>query len=135
MVRRARTDVAATFFRGFPWTRSVIATLVDDLLTGISRDDPERFELVARARKHSRDCGCAMGGAFLGVAVLLTLVYVAATLEVSVRGVFAGALFVVVAALLGKLIGLLLAWVKLVVLYRSLSRRSQRAATGHVYVH
>jgi len=134
MVRRVRTGTA-TFSRAFPWTRSGIAPLVDDLLVDISRDDPERVELVARARKHSRDCGCSMGAAFLGVAVLLTLAYLAATLEVSVRGVFAGALFVVVATLLGKLIGLLLAWVKLVVLYRSLLRRSQRAAAGHVYVY
>jgi hypothetical protein len=75
-----------------------------------------------------------MGGAFLGVAVL-ALAYLAATLDVSVRGAFAGALFVVVATLLGKLLGLLLAWVKLVLLYRSLSRRLQRGATDHVYLH
>ena len=135
MVRPVRTDAAATFSRGLPRTRSGIASLVDDLLALISRDDPERVELVARARKHSRDCGCAMGGAFLGIAVLLTLGYLAATPDVSARSVLAGALFVVITTLLGKLLGLLLAWVKLVVLYRSLSRRLGRGGTDHVYLH
>jgi hypothetical protein len=135
VVRSVRTHAAATFVRGYPWSRSRIAPLVDDLLAQISRGDPERVGLVARARKHSRDCGCAMGGALLGVAVLLTLAYFAATLDVTVRGVFAGVLFVVAATLFGKLIGLVLARAKLVLLYRSLSRRLQRAATDHVHVH
>jgi hypothetical protein len=127
-------DAAATFFRRFALTRSRTALAVDDLLARVSPDDPERIELAARARKHSRDCGCAMGGAFLAIATLLALAYFAATLDVSVRGVFAGVLFVLVATLLGKLIGLLLAWVRLARLYRSLSRRLQRGS-DHVYVH
>jgi hypothetical protein len=135
VVRSVRTDAAATFVRGFPWTRSRIAPLVDVLLAQISRGDPERAELVARARKHSRGCGCAMGGAFLGVAMPLTLAYFVVTQDLTVQGLFASALFVVAATLLGKFIGLLLAWVKLVLLCRSLSRRLQRAATNHVYVH
>jgi hypothetical protein len=134
VVRPVRTDSAATFFEGFPWTRSAIAPLVDHLLAHVPRDDPERAELVSRARKYSRDCGCAMGGAFLGVAVLLTIAYLTATLDVSVRSLVAGAVCVFAATVVGKLIGLLLAWVRLVVLYRSLSRR-RRAAADHVYVH
>jgi hypothetical protein len=135
VVRPVRADSAATFFRGFPWTRSGIAALVDDLLAHVPRDDPERAELVARARKYSRDCGCAIGGAFLGAALLLALAYLAATQDVSVRSLVGGPLGVFVATVVGKLIGLLLAWVRLVVLYRSLARGLRRAAADHVYVH
>jgi hypothetical protein len=57
VVRSVRMDAASTFFRGFVWTRSRTALAVDDLLARVSPDDPERIELAARARKHTRDCG------------------------------------------------------------------------------
>lgn len=135
MVGPSRTDPAASFVQGFAWSRSRTAHRIDDLLARVPADDPEKAALEARARAHSRDCGCAMSGAFLGVALLLTLVYVAATVDLSIRTALASAMFVLLATLLGKLTGLLLAWVKLAVLHRSLSRKLLRTTSGHVYVH
>jgi hypothetical protein len=71
-----------------------------------------------------------MGGAFLGAALLLTLAFFAVTRSVELRSVAAAVLFVFVATVLGKLLGLLLSWARLVVLGRSLTRRS-----SSVYVH
>jgi small-conductance mechanosensitive channel len=130
-----RRDSAATFDRGVPWSRLRTAVLVDDLLARVPADDPEKVALVARARAHSRDCGCAMGGVFLGVALLLALGYVAATVDLSLRTALASSIFVLLATVVGKLTGLLVAWVRLALLRRSLTRKLRRTASGHVYVH
>ena len=135
MVGPSRTDPAATSVRGFAWSRSRTSLLVDDLLARVPAGDPEKVALEARARAHRRDCGCAMGGAFLGVALLLMLAYVAATVDLSIRTALASATFVLLATLLGKLTGLALAWARLALLQRSLARKLQRATSDHVYVH
>jgi hypothetical protein len=124
-----RTGAAATS-RGLPWSRARTVRRVEDGLARLAPDDPDRAELAVRARSYARDCGCAMSGVFLGAALLLTIAFFAATRSVDLRSLTAAVLFVFVATLLGKLLGLLLAWVRLVALARSLTRRS-----SSVYVH
>ncbi len=108
---------------------------VDALLAQLPADDPEKPLLQAQAQAYSRECGCAMGGFFLCGASLLTLIYFAVTGDLHFLSVVEGAAFVFVAAALGKATGLLLAWGRLALLGRSLSRSPRRQESGHVYVH
>jgi len=120
---------------GVRWSRSHIALLVNDLLTLMPAEAVETRALKTRANAYLRDCGCAVGGVFLGGALLLTPPYILATTGLGFRTAMASAIFVLFAALVGKLVGLLFAWVKLGLLYRSLSKNLKRAAPDHVYVH
>lgn len=79
--------------------------------------------MQARARAAGRDCGCKLGGFFLAGALLLTPVYFVATRDLSIRAALASVAFVFGAAVGGKLIGLTLAWARLVSLHRTLTRR------------
>ncbi len=135
MVGPSGRDPAAAFVRRFPWSRSRTVLLVDALLVRLPTDEHERCALAARARAHARDCGCATGGAFLGVALVLTVLYLAATADMRVRTLVASAAFVLLATLLGKVAGLLLAWLKLAALQRSLSRRVGGSGSKNVHVH
>jgi nitrate reductase gamma subunit len=93
------------------------------LLAHLRVDDPERAALQSRAAAYSRDCGCAMGAAFVVGALLLSLSYFTLVAAPSFRTVIVGVVFVLAAALSGKAVGLLLAALKLALLRRSISRK------------
>jgi hypothetical protein len=76
-----------------------------------------------------------MGAAFLTAALLLTLVYFATIGNVGVQSGIAGVAFVLLASVLGKAAGLLLASVRLALLRWSLARRLERTGPGHVHMH
>lgn len=111
------------------------AEAVDALLAQVPADDPERPALQARAGKYSRECGCALAGAFLAAALLLALIHFATGGHLGLRTGVEGALFVLGAAALGKAVGLLQAQLKLAWLRRLLSRKLERTGVSHVYVH
>jgi hypothetical protein len=122
MVASSRTDPAGTFVPAFGWSRARTALVVDGLLQRLPADDPQRRALQARARAAVRECGCKLGGLFLGGALLLTPVYVIATRDFSIWSGVRSVAFVFGAAVAGKLIGLALAWARLVLLHRTLLR-------------
>lgn len=88
--------------------------------------------LHRRARGYSRDCGCAAGAAFLAVAILAMVTYVAATGDLRVWTALVALGVVFAASAAGKLAGLLVASVRLAWLHRSLTRRLR---VVHVDVH
>jgi hypothetical protein len=108
---------------------------IDALLARLPADDPERATLQARAVAYSAECGCKLGATFLAGALVLAVVYLAlAGPGLLTCGVALA--FVFIATIVGKLIGLLVASVKLSFLRWSLSRRlrSERYS-AHVHVH
>jgi len=115
-------------FRG----RTAIA--IEALLENLPEDDAEKAVLTARARVYAQECGCAMGGSFLAAALAMTLIYVVITRDLSVRTCIASIALIFVASVLGKVTGIWLAWVKLVLLRRSLARR-QVGMRQRVLVH
>ena len=135
MARFRPTSPAAAFPPVPAWSRARTAELVDELLARLPGDDPERREAQARAGAYSRDCGCGLGGAFLGGAVLLVAGYVAATGDLGARTLLGSVLALFLAASLGKLTGILVASVRLALLHRSLARHLRRGRSGHVHVH
>jgi hypothetical protein len=113
--------------------RAVVA--VDALLAQLPAGDPERRTVPARAHGYYRACGCAMGGAFLTTALVLTIVYFATIGDFGWRSATAGVVFILLGSALGKAAGVLLAWARLALLRRSLARRLERTGVAHVHMH
>jgi hypothetical protein len=113
--------------------RSVL--IVDELLAQLPGDDPEKAVLQRRARDYSRECGCAMGGFFLVGASTLTMIYFATAGDLRLRTGIEGIVFVFLAAVIGKIVGRLIAAGRLVMLRRTLSRRLHRTELGSVFMH
>lgn len=113
------------------------ARTVDGLLARLPSDDPERPALEARASGYARACGCSTGALFLVASTIVAAVYFAAGGELAFQTVLASIGFVVAASLLGKLVGLAAATLRLRLLGRSIDRRLRRqeGPLGHVHVH
>lgn len=114
---------------------------INALLGRLPAEDPERAKLQARAESYAGDCGCKIGAAFLSCSLLLTIVYLAirGPLIISVSGplgfVFAlagAAAFIFGAAIAGKILGLLVASLKMASLKRFLLKRLKDRTEAHI---
>ena len=109
---------------------------IGELVTQLALEPAERADVQTRVGRYNRDCGCAMGGAFMVAALLTSAVYIVVTARFAIGVIGAGIGFVVVCSLLGKAFGLVMASVRLGLLRRSLARRARRTREeSHVYVH
>jgi hypothetical protein len=99
-------------------------------LEQLLRSHPEEREslrpYVDRAKAYSNECGCSMGGAFL-VASLGVLVYGVLSGQLSrtdlAGTILEGAAFVFAAGIVGKLVGIGIARIRLQRMYRELTAR------------
>ena len=99
---------------------------LDEVFAAIARlpgDDGEKLRLRDRARRYHRACGCALGGAFLIIAILASIGALVladpfrwSLIALSLAGVFG-------AGFLGKAIGIGWARARLRLMHRLLVRR------------
>jgi hypothetical protein len=110
--------------------------LVDGLLARLPADDPDRAALQARTAAYGQECGCTMGAMFLAGSFPLALAYFVLTGGLSVGRSIAGILFLLVAALSGKAVGLALAKLRLALLCQSILRKLRaQERLEHVHLH
>jgi hypothetical protein len=109
---------------------------IDELAAQLALEPSERADVDVRVARYNRECGCALGGVFMVAAFVAVFAYIAVTGALTI-GVFGASIaFVLVSSLLGKVLGLAVASVRLELLRRSLSRRARRLQEeSHVYVH
>jgi hypothetical protein len=91
-------------------------------------EDQERLRpYVDRAKRYSNECGCSMGGAFLVAALVSVLAYDLRAGRLDGAGpvitILIQAMLVLVAGMLGKLVGVAVARIRLAVMYRELAVR------------
>ena len=98
---------------------------IDALLAQMPDDDPQKEEFQRRAIAYHRDCGCAMGAAFMVAAAVLVVLDLLFLDRFSLGHALVGIVAVCVAAAVGKAFGLGVTAVKLLVLRRSIAARSQ----------
>jgi hypothetical protein len=99
---------------------------LDEVFAAIARlpgDDGEKLRLRDRARRYHRACGCALGGAFLIIAILASVSGLALADPFRWRWVAIGIAGVVCAGFLGKAIGIGWARARLGLMHRLLVRR------------
>jgi hypothetical protein len=97
--------------------------------------DPGIAELRSRVASLASDCGCSMGGIFLAAALTGAAIYflIAGGLGLS-SGLLALA-FVFAASVIGKLVGLAVARIRMLRLRRMLAARLASLEGSHVHLH
>jgi hypothetical protein len=111
------------------------STAIDELVGRLALEPAEQRDVRARMARYNRECGCALGGASMVVALLAAVAYLIATETFGVGVAFAAVAFVFACSLLGKAVGLLVASLRLELLRRSLCRRLRAEGERHVYVY
>ncbi len=109
-----------------------LASRVDALAARLPSGDPRRAELRARIATLGDECGCRMAGVFLAGAAGLTVAYLLAVQRLSLASSLLALGFVFAMTLLGKLVGLSMARVRLLSLRRSVLRRLSAPEVPHV---
>jgi hypothetical protein len=107
------------------------ATGTDDILERLLSSRPDQREAlrfyIQRAKALRNECGCAMGGAFLIGSIGLLIIYHLFLRDIGrmslLTEVLAGVAFVVSAGMIGKVVGIGIARVRLAILYRGLRVR------------
>lgn len=112
-----------------------LARNVDALTARLPNGDPRKAELRSRIAILSGECGCRMAGAFLVGATALTVAYFVAVRRPSPGSALLAVGFVLAMSLLGKLVGLSVARIRLLALRRSVLRRLSSREVRHVHLH
>jgi hypothetical protein len=108
---------------------------VDALLRRLPEGDPYKVSAQKRAATFDHECGCAIGGTFLIAAAVLAAGYLLLNQHVTIGTLLAAAGFVFAAAIAGKLIGILVARIRMRLLHREVSVRIAKVEAGYVYLH
>jgi VIT1/CCC1 family predicted Fe2+/Mn2+ transporter len=109
---------------------------VEQLVVELGMRDPQRSAVYSAVGKYNRECGCTLGGLGFVGALVSVAAYAALTHAVSLAAIGAEIALVFTAAIAGKIVGLLVASLRLGWLRRSLARRVARLPRrGHVCLH
>jgi len=108
------------------------AIAVERLLADLPAGAADRLTLQKRAIRYADDCGCKLGAVFLAVALVAVPTFIALRESFGIGTVGTGLIVVFAAAAVGKATGLLLAWTRLALLRRSLTRRLRQTRIRHV---
>lgn len=112
-----------------------LASRVDALTTRLPDSDPRKAELRSRIATLSNECGCQMGGVFLVAASVVAVAYLV-TRSRSLTTVVLALGFVLLLSGVGKLAGLTLAWLRLLLIGRTVERRlAMQSQVRHVDLH
>jgi FtsH-binding integral membrane protein len=95
---------------------------IEQLLESFPREREEILVYVNRTKKYANECGCSLGATFLATATGVVIVYAFYFNRFGVSGIgriiLWGIPFVLAASIVGKLIGIGVARIRLVLLYR-----------------
>ena len=92
-------------------------------------------EIRFRIARLANECGCAMGGTFLAIAVTTSIAYFLVAGEPGLRSGLLAIGFVFVASMVGKFVGLGVARIRLLWLHRVLTARLASVEMSHVHLH
>jgi hypothetical protein len=102
---------------------------IGNLLNSFPSDGEGRSLYLENAKKYSTECGCSLGAKFLAASIGVFIVYLFLShdfgLETLIKQMLFGTFFVFTASIVGKLIGIGIARIRLVLLYRYLVTKYQ----------
>ena len=108
---------------------------IGNLLNSFPTDREERSRYLENAKQYSTECGCSLGAKFLATSFGVFMIYVFLSNDFGiaslVKYILLGTVFVFTSGIAGKLIGIGVARIKLVLLYRDLVGKS-RAINHHI---
>jgi hypothetical protein len=106
-----------------------LANRIDALATRLPEADPRKAEFRRRIAALADECGCEMSGAFIAVALVLSAAYLL-LVGVGLGSAIGAIVFVLVAGVVGKAIGLGVARLRLLWLGRVLAARLSSVQAG-----
>ena len=115
--------------------RHKTALAIERLLASFPREPPDANTIRARTERYVNECGCAAGGSFLILAALAALVAVIVSHSWRIPVVLWCLAAIVAASIVGKLIGIAIATVRLQLLRRRLHRRIMAMEVTDVHLH
>jgi len=108
---------------------------VDALLRRLPDGDSYKVSAQKRVAAFDHECGCAMGGRFLIAAAVLAAGRLLSIPHITIGSLLATAASVFAAAIAGKLLGMLVARIRMRLLHREMSVRIVKLEARHVYLH
>jgi len=97
---------------------------IENALSTWSGDEQQKFAYFNKAKELNNECGCSWGGLFLVAAMIVFAAYLLLTPQLEpLRTLMFGSLFIFGTAILGKLLGLGVARVRLFLLYQTVLNR------------
>jgi hypothetical protein len=100
---------------------------IENLLNSFPNDREEIFLYMDKVKKYSSECGCSMGAKFLMVSIGIFLIYFFRSNDFGVANLLKefllGILFIFTSSIIGKLIGIGIARLRLVLLSKYLIRK------------
>jgi hypothetical protein len=112
-----------------------LAGSVDALAARLPDADPSKAELRTRIATLAQECGCTMGAVFFAGASVVAVAYFLATGQLGIGPGLLAIGFVFAASLLGKLVGLSVARIRLLALRGSLTTRLSSFEVECVHLH
>ena len=97
--------------------------------------EPRVDELRARLATLAGECGCTMGGIFLAIALVVAVLYFLAKGGLGLQSGLAALGLVFLASIIGKLVGIGAARLRMARLRRILAARLTAVEASHVHVH
>jgi hypothetical protein len=108
---------------------------IEALLRRLPDGDSYKVTAQKRAAAFDHECGCALGARFLIAAAILAAGYLLLNQHLTFGTLLAAGGFVLAAAIAGKMIGMLVARIRMRLLHREVSVRIAKIEAGHVYLH
>ena len=115
--------------------RDKTAQVIERLLASFPREPPDANAIRARTERYVNECGCAAGGSFLILAALAALVAVLVSHSWRLPVALSCLAVIVAASIVGKMIGIVIAMVRLQLLRRRLHRRIMAMGVPDVHLH
>ena len=100
-----------------------------------ANSEPTVEELRARLASLAAECGCTMGGVFLGIALVAAILYFLVTGAPGLQSGLAALGLIFLASVTGKLVGIGAARIRMARLRRMLTARLSTTESRHVHLH
>ena len=97
--------------------------------------EPRVEQLRARLATLAAECGCTMGGVFLALALVAAILYFLVRGSLGLQSGLAALGLIILASIVGKLVGIGAARIRMVKLRRMLAARLTTIEESHVHLH
>ena len=111
-----------------------MATRTFEAIGQFDASESEKLSYKARADKYNSSCGCPTGGAFLTAGILGCIpywIYFPHNFTTFLKAIIG----VLLLAFLGKMTGLLSAYIRLFLLYKTVSKKLNQQNNSYVHLH
>lgn len=103
-----------------------IVPRIESLLQGLSLESMDKARYAERVSRYRKECGCSSGGIFAAIAMVIFTVYIIfGSYPIGLDTFSYGFIFIMLSSAFGKLAGIGIAKIKLILLYKFLLKQKE----------